>query len=41
VPNHYDVTTITVRPNTQPKALAVLKDQLANARGFVARSTGS
>jgi len=36
VPNHYDVTTITVRPNTQPKALAVLKDQLANARGFVA-----
>ena len=36
MPNHYDVTTITVRPNTQPKALAVLKDQLANARGLVA-----
>ena len=36
MPNHYDVTTITVRPNTQPKALAALKDQLANARGLVA-----
>jgi hypothetical protein len=36
VSNLYDVTTITVRPNTQQKALAVLKDQLANARGLVA-----
>ena len=28
MPNHYDITTITVRPNTHPKALPVLKDQL-------------
>ena len=36
MPNHYDVTTITVRPNTQGKALPVLKDQLANASGLLA-----
>jgi hypothetical protein len=36
VSNYYDVTTITVRPNTQPKALFVLKDQLANAAGLLA-----
>jgi hypothetical protein len=35
VPN-YDVTTITVRPNTHPKALPVLKDQLANTTGLLA-----
>jgi hypothetical protein len=36
VPNHYDVTTITVRPNTQGKALPVLKDQLATMPGLLA-----
>ena len=36
MPNHYDVTTITVRPNTQPKALFVLKGQLANTAGLLA-----
>jgi hypothetical protein len=36
VPNHYDVTTITVRPNTQPKALSVLKDRLAKTSGLLA-----
>jgi hypothetical protein len=36
VPNHYDVTTITVRPNTQGKALPVLKDELAGASGLLA-----
>jgi hypothetical protein len=36
VPNHYDVTTITVRPNTQPKALSVLKDRLAKTNGLLA-----
>jgi hypothetical protein len=36
VPNHYDVTTITVRPNTHPKALPVLKERLANAAGLLA-----
>jgi len=36
VPNHYEITTITVRPNTQPKALPVLKDQLANSSGLLA-----
>jgi hypothetical protein len=36
VPNHYDVTTITVRPNTQGKALPVLKDELANMSGLLA-----
>jgi hypothetical protein len=36
VPNHYDVTTITIRPNTQAKALPVLKDELAKANGLLA-----
>ena len=36
MPNHYDVPTITVRPNTHPKALLVLKDQLANTTGLLA-----
>jgi hypothetical protein len=36
VPNHYDVTTITVRPNTHPKALPVLKDQTAELPGLLA-----
>jgi len=36
VPSHYDVTTITVRPHTQPKALSVLTDQLANTAGLLA-----
>ena len=36
MPNHYDVTTITVRPNTQPKALFVLNGQLANTAGLLA-----
>ncbi|MDQ2955294.1 MAG: NIPSNAP family protein, partial [Pseudomonadota bacterium] len=30
---HYDVTIITVRPGTQPKALARLKDALPNSQG--------
>jgi hypothetical protein len=34
--NHYDVTTITVRPNTHPKALPVLKDELATMPGLLA-----
>ena len=37
VPNLYDVTTITVRPNTQPKALAVAEGAASEiARGLVA-----
>jgi hypothetical protein len=36
LPQHYDVTTITVRPNTHPKALPVLKERLANASGLLA-----
>ena len=36
MPNHYDITTITVRPNTHPKALPVLKDQLAGSPGLLA-----
>jgi hypothetical protein len=36
VPNHYDVTIITVPPNKHPKALPVLKDNLANSPGLLA-----
>lgn len=36
MPNHYDVTTIAVRPNTHPKALPVLKDQTAELPGLLA-----
>ena len=32
----YDVTIITVRPGTQPKALATLKDTVADATGLLA-----
>jgi hypothetical protein len=32
----YDVTVITLRPGTQSKALAVLKDTLANSSGLLA-----
>jgi hypothetical protein len=36
VPHHYDVTTITVRPSTQPKAIAVMKDHVAKLSGLLA-----
>jgi hypothetical protein len=36
VPNHYEITTLTVQPHTQAKALPVLKDQLANMPGLLA-----
>ena len=32
----YDVTVITLRPGTQAKALATLKDTLANSSGLLA-----
>jgi hypothetical protein len=36
VPHHYDVTTITVRPSTQPKAIAAMKDPVAKLSGLLA-----
>jgi len=36
VPNHYEVTTITVPPNKHAQALPVLKDTAATLPGFLA-----
>jgi hypothetical protein len=36
VPNHYDVTAITVRPNTQTKALTALEKTVAKSPGLLA-----
>lgn len=36
MPNHYEVTTITVPPNKHPKALPVLKDTVGSLPGFLA-----
>jgi hypothetical protein len=36
VANHYDVTIITVRPGTHPKALPLIKESLSNAPNLLA-----